>query len=171
VHSSDVRVVERGSCTRFLEETAIRDRVRVEVRRQHFHSDPSLERRILGEIDNTHPTSAELLNDFVSADEMLFLARGLIEQCGCLLSVERFKEVAGLIIGAQQSLDRGADLRVGTARLIQISRAARGWELNGTAESGFHLLPFLGRLDSHDYAFFEFSIFLRKITDKGAEAA
>src|SRR5205085_7621203 len=60
VDRNDVRMVERGGCTRFLHEPAAPFLIARFARRKYLESDKSVELRIAGLIDNTHAAFAKL---------------------------------------------------------------------------------------------------------------
>ena len=65
MHGADIRVIQRGGRFRFSPEPRLYFLVAKQVSCQEFQSYRTLEVRVLGLVNNTHPTFAELLGDLV----------------------------------------------------------------------------------------------------------
>ena len=68
VDGEDVRMIERRSGARFVQEAAHPLRIAGELRPQHLERDRPSQRRIDGLVDLTHPAAAEQVLNLVAAD-------------------------------------------------------------------------------------------------------
>src|SRR5438128_1194216 len=68
VDGADVRVIEGGRGLRLASETGQRLKVSGNFFRQEFEGDETVQARVFGLVDHTHPTAAEFLQDAVVRD-------------------------------------------------------------------------------------------------------